>query len=565
MSREAKVILLSSTIVAALAVWVYSPAMPNDLLRWDDYAYLHAAAQYLPLTLDGVRRTMSSAVPFYYQPLTMLSHELAYEAWGWEPLGHHLINVALHAVNAALVVVFTWLLMKRVPQVSVGQRLTIVVGVGAAFAIHPLQVQAVAWVAERKTVLSALFGLASLCAYLEAVAKEPKAAWVSRMWWCTTALFFALSLLAKPMTVGLPLVLLALDFYPLRRHSVSGWRSLLKEKLVLLGFSAGSCLVTLVGPMQDRSLIAFEHVGIGLRLLEGTHAAIFYFEKLVWPAWLSPYYPPADEGWPSHGELLAAGIVFLVISVVIVWYRRRAPAAITAWVAYVALLLPVSGLIQAGSHEVVADRYVYLAMLPALLLLASALMWVWNRLGTLGHWALLALLGCELLFFGYRTRGQISAWRNDETLWSAVLERFPESSKAKCNLAMAMARQGRFEDALPLARESARATPNYWLPRATLGFVYLGTKRYAEAEHELRVAATLNPNSPDSAVAQYDLACAESMLGKFAKSYRALGEAAGLDAHYATIAQKDPDLEPLRNHPDYRDRFQLLVKESAAR
>jgi tetratricopeptide (TPR) repeat protein len=558
MSRELKVVVVSATFVAALAIWLYGPAMRNDLVYWDDDAYLRAAAQYLPLTLDAVRRTFGSATPFYYQPLTMLSHELACQVWGRQPLGHHLANVALHAVNAALVVLFTWSLMNRVPQLSSSQRLIIVVGVGVVFAIHPLQVQSVAWVAERKTVLSAIFGLASLCAYLKAVAGDQKAAWVSRVWWCVTALCFALSLLSKPMMVALPLVLLALDFYPLRRHSVSGWQPLLREKVVLVGLSAASCLLTLVGPTQDRSLIAFEHVGIGLRLLEGAQAAIFYLEKLAWPAWLSPYYPPADEGWPTRGELLAASIVFCAISVVIVWNRRRAPAAVTAWVAYVALLLPASGLIQAGSHEVVADRYVYLPMLPVLLLLAGALKWLWNRLGTLGRCALLLLLGCELMFFGYRTSGQIGAWRNDETLWSAVLEHFPESSKAKCNLAMALARQGRFEEALPLAQESVRATPNFWLPRTTLGFVYLGAKRYEEAERELRLAVNLNS---DFAVAQYDLACAYSRLGKLAESYQALRQAVRLDTQYGRVALRDPDLEPLRNHPDYTYKFETLVGE----
>jgi protein O-mannosyl-transferase len=562
MRREPKVVLISAAFAAVLVVWLYGSAVRNDLVHWDDDAYLRAATQYLPLTLDGVRRTFGSATPFYYQPLTMLSHELAYQAWGSQPLGHHLVSIALHAANAALVVLFTWLLMKRVPQFSNGQRLAIVASVGVVFAIHPLQVQAVAWVAERKTVLSAIFGLACLCAYLEAVAGDGRAAWASRVWWCVSALCFALSLLAKPMMVALPLVLLALDSYPLRRHPVSSWWSLLSEKVVFFGLSVASCLLTLVGPIQDRSLIAFEHVGIGLRLLEGAHAAVFYLEKLVWPAWLSPYYPPADEGWPTHGELLAASSVFCGISAVVVWNRRRAPAAFAAWVAYVALLLPVSGLIQAGSHEVVADRYVYLPMLPMLLLLAGALVWVWSRLGTLGRCALLALLGCELLFFGYRTRGQIGAWRNDETLWSEVLEHFPESGKTKCNLAMAMARQGRFEEALPLAQESLRAMPNYWLSRTTLGFVYLGARRYGEAERELRIAVNLNS---DIAVAQYDLACAYSRLGKFAQSYQALQRAVNLDAGYGQVALKDPDLEPLRNHPDYRDRFQVLIKESSAR
>ena len=206
--RSTRMILVPALalMVMAITVWVQWPCVHGGFLNWDDDLYLEEVARHPQLSWQTITWAFSTTVPFYYHPLTFLSHVADHQLWGTDPWRHHLTSLLLHGLNAGLVLLFVWLLLENVGA-SVGERVALACGVALVFGLHPLQVEAVAWLAERKTVLCAFFSLMSLCAYLQMTRRLSSRGW----WWATTLLFTA-ALLAKPMAMSLPLVMLILDF-----------------------------------------------------------------------------------------------------------------------------------------------------------------------------------------------------------------------------------------------------------------------------------------------------------------------------------------------------------------
>ena len=239
-SRSTRMVLILALAVAAITICAHWGCVHGGFLNWDDDLYLEEVAWHPQLSWQTITWAFSAAVPFYYHPLTFLSHVADHQLWGADPCGHHLTNLLLHGLNSGLVALFVWLLMENV-SASFGERLALACGVALVFGLHPLQVEPVAWLAERKTLLCGFFSLLSLCAYLQMTRRPSSCRWR----WATT-LLFAAALLAKPMAMSLPLVMLALDFCPLRRHEITpavgfacrrtgGWLRLMREKLLLFG------------------------------------------------------------------------------------------------------------------------------------------------------------------------------------------------------------------------------------------------------------------------------------------------------------------------------------------
>ncbi|MGA2221289.1 MAG: tetratricopeptide repeat protein [Verrucomicrobiia bacterium] len=590
MKREARIVVGAALAVAAITVWVHWPSIHGGFLNWDDDLYLEEVARHPRLTWQTVAWAFSATVPFYYHPLTFLSHVADYQLWGKNPAGHHLTNLLLHGLNSGLVVLFLWMLLENVGA-SFGERVALAGGVALVFGLHPLQVEPVAWVAERKTILCAFFSLTSLCAYLQ-LTRRPS----SRPWrWAMTLLFVA-ALLAKPMAMTLPLVMLVMDFFPLRRHEIIGWRRLLKEKSLLFGLSALDLALTVIGQARSGAVMAMQAHSVGERCLAAARGVVFYLWKLTWPGWLCPFYPLGGTMSLRQAEFLVPVILVAVISVLVVRLRRRAPALLAAWCCYLALLVPVSGLMQVGS-QAVADRFMYLAMLAPLLVLGWGGVWLWRRVRAAG-WSVLLLLLCgELIFLVVRTRQQIPVWRNSETLWTNVLGHFPRSGIAHGHLAMALAEQRRFEEALPYAQAALADIPDYPVARATLedvcselaiarverrqfaealpytrealelnptnssvramlGLIYLKTRQFTEAAPELQEALRLNPDLP---AARYNLACAYSRLGRFAEAFAALENLLPSQPQFAQAATRDTELAALRADPIYGERLRTLT------
>lgn len=582
--------MILALAVAAITVWVHWPCVHGAFLNWDDDLYLNEITRHPRLSWQAVAWAFSTMLPFYYHPLTFLSHVVDHQLWGMNPWGCHLTNLLLHGLNSGLVVLVAWSLLENV-SASFGERVALASGVALAFGLHPLQVEPVAWIAERKTVLCALFSLLSLYAYLQMTRQRSR-----RVWWWGTTLLFAAALLAKPMAMSLPLVMLALDFCPLRRHETVGWWALWKEKALLIGLSVIDLVLTVIGQARSEAVMAMGAHNVGERCLAASRGFIFYLWKLIWPGWLCPFYPLGGMMTLLRAEYLVPVILVILISVLVFLLRKCAPALLAAWWIYLAMLVPVSGLMQVGS-QAVADRFMYLAMLAPLLVLGWGGIWLWRRMRAAGRPVFILLVCSELIFLGVRTHRQIPVWHNSETLWRAVIDPFPWSYVAQGHLALALAEQWRFEEALPHAQAAFAGAPDYPLARgvladvcyelavarverrqfaealpfaqevlelnptnssirATIGLIHLKTRQFAEAVPELQDALRQNP---ELSAARYNLACAYSRTGRFVEAYETLQNLLLAQPQFAQLAARDSEFSGLRADPVFGGRFKALV------
>ena len=279
----------------------------------------------------------------------------------------------------------------------------------------------------------------------------------------------------------------------------------------------------------------------------------------MWPVWLSPFYPLGSQTSLWSAEFLLPVLFCAAVTVVAVWRWQRTPALLAAWCSYVALLLPVSGLVEFGG-QAVADRYAYLAMVPALLALGGGVLWIWRR-GPIALKVLLcAVVGAWLVFLGLRTRQQIPVWHDDFSLWGAALSHFPDDPRANYNLALGLIKAGRLAEARVHAERAVAGSdphaPQLPMARATLGLLYLKTRAYQQAVEQLRQAVAAD-NTLWSA--RYNLACAYARTGRLGEAYDVLRELVATQPGYASLAARDGELAAVRNHPDYAARFAALT------
>ena len=502
-------------VVFAATVCLYWPTVHGEFLHGDDFEYLRQSVHWNGLTWNAVKWAFT-CMGTYYHPLPELSHVLDYQFWGKNAVGHHLTNVVVHALNAALVFGFLWTLLGAT-SLTAGQRLTVAAWVAAVFAIHPLQVESVAWVSGRTQLLCTTFGIGSLWAYTAGARR-----------WLVWGLF-AGALLCKPMAISFPFVMLAIDYFPLRRHEQFGWGRLLWEKAAWIGVAAAASLATLnttshlpqITPLAP--FPSFEHVFVAFESL------MFYPLKLVWPSHLSPSYPVSPGLSLDQGPVLASVLSVVMVTAVAFFERRRLPMLAAAWGAYMVLILPVSGLMPTG-FQVFAQRYAYMSMLPLLLLAGAAGVWVWQGSMTAVRLALIGVVAGQLCFFGARTCAVIPDWRNDEALRRTLLAEFPNSGRANRDLAMLLMDQGRASEALQYAQRDVEIEPQLWLAHVTLGSVLGRLGRVEEAMAQDEQALGLNP---DSATAHFEVGNALLQAGKVEEAIGHYEQAVRLKPDYA--------------------------------
>jgi hypothetical protein len=323
---------------------------------------------------------------------------------------------------------------------------------GLLFAVHPLQAECVAWFAGRTQLICGALMLGS------ALAHARLAVSTSRWRWLPGALFVA-GWLAKPIVVTLPLVLLALDWFPLRRHATGGWWPLVREKLWMLALGAGLTLLTFRFAAGEHLVYTTEELGVWERVLLAVRAAVFYLWKLAWPAWLSPWYPLGGNIRLSNRDFYVALAVLAALCASACWSRKRCPTWTTAWWAYLALLLPVSGLTQFGMQSV-ANRHAYVAIIPLLLAAGAGAAWVFRRAPAWGRVGL-AIIGVVVAGqLAVRARAASRMWHDDQTLWVNVLSCYPDFSYAVWKIvSVATARQD-YSLALPCVEEICRRRPD---------------------------------------------------------------------------------------------------------
>jgi tetratricopeptide (TPR) repeat protein len=486
------ILLMCGGLVAAIFA-LFGRVGECEFVAHDDdvYVYINPVVSR-GLTAEGFAWAFTHRHAGNWHPLSWLSHMVDCQLYGLAPCGHHLTNVGLHAAVA----VFLFLVLRAATGATLRSLL-----VAALFALHPLRVESVAWVAERKDVLSGLFFMLTIGAY-GWYAQGPR----SLRRYAVVASLFILGLLAKPMLVTLPLVLLLLDYWPLGRFSaaakesgdrpLSQWsvaRRLILEKLPLLGLVAISCAVTVWA--QSPAIQAGEQVPLTLRLANVPVAYVTYLGQLFYPVDLAILYPFPAAGISAE-KTAAATLLLLAITGGCWVCRKRYPYFIVGWLWYLVMLLPTIGLLQVGL-QARADRYTYLPQIGLLLML------VWGTADLTASWSCRRWLrplvsGLVLAALAAVTFIQIGYWQNTEVLWNRALACTSDNLLAHYNLAVFLADRGKVDAAMEQYRQALKIDPRYLPARNNLGSLYDRQGSPAEAIQQYRLALQLQPDEPVS-------------------------------------------------------------------
>ncbi len=428
-----------------LVASVFGQVAGHDFVDLDDGEYVYTNPAVLRgLSTETVAWAFTTSHAANWHPLTWLSHALDVTLFGSWPGGHHLTSVALHAANAVLL----FLVLHGMTGAFWRSAL-----VGALFAIHPLHVESVAWVAERKDVLSTLFGLLALGAYRRHVERPSAARWLGVL------ALYALSLLSKPMWVTLPFVLLLLDYWPLARRESP--RTLVFEKLPLFALAALSSVATWLAQSGAGALANGLAYPLRERLLNAPIAVAQYLKQTLLPSGLAVFYPhPASvHQGVSMVQATAAVVVLLALTAACVWPERRRPYLAVGWLWFLGMLVPVLGLVQVGS-QARADRYTYVPLIGvfiALAWLAGDLHAAWPRARPI----VAAACAGIVVALALGAHAQTARWRSPETLYGHALAVTEGNWLAWNNLGMSRLERGELGGAMTAFESAARIKPDY--------------------------------------------------------------------------------------------------------
>jgi tetratricopeptide (TPR) repeat protein len=481
-------IVCAALVLATIAIYGQSAAY--DFIAVDDHLYVthndHVKAGF---TWESVCWAFTGAAAGNWHPLTWMSLMMDHQISDLNPVAYHLTNLILHILNALLI-----LLVFRQLTGSLWRSAF----VAALFALHPLHVESVAWISERKDVLSTICWLLGIRAYLSYV-RKPSAARYGAL-----AGLFVLGLMAKPMVVTFPLTLLLLDFWPLQRLSsgTDRFASLFRlacEKGPLFAVAITSCIVTLWAQKTGGAIAELGQLPLGFRLTNAALSYMAYLVKLVWPFHLAIFYPhPKDtlEVWKVAASLTAlAGITVYAIRT-----RRRYPYLAFGWLWYLVALVPVIGIVQVGS-QALADRYTYVPLLGIFVILAWGVPDLLGRLfGTVRNRrarlaVALGAAACVILTaLAIISHKQVQFWQDDITVWAHAVAEAPPNAVAEYNLARALDTKQLNREAIAHYQQSVRLDPNKPEAFNNLGTLLMNAGNYGEAESALRSALRARPD-----------------------------------------------------------------------
>lgn len=427
-NHKAHVSLLALAITVVTFL-VYLPALQNNFINWDDDLYVYNNPNIKLLNLYFLKWVSTAIVIGNWHPLTMLSYALDYQLWGLDPWGYHLINNIFHALNTTL----AFILAVRLIRISVEDngaisKYAVIAGTVTAilFGINPIHVESVAWVSERKDVLCAFFYLLSLLAYLRYANKVIAD---NKFFYFLSILSFMLALLSKPMAVSLPLVLIILDYYPLRRFDPckrgKQMKDIVIEKIPFFLFSLISSVITVWASHSGKVLWTMKPVSTATHIATSAFAYISYLIKMLLPFNLAPLYlHPVEMNFFRDGYLISI-ITFLLITTMVVKLIKRNKLFLTVWLYYIITLIPVIGIVQAG-EQITADRYTYLPSLGPFLLAGLGIAHLYKTLQTSKKILLLLLLLVMTGIMSYKTIKQIDVWHDSVNLWTHEIKFFPD-------------------------------------------------------------------------------------------------------------------------------------------
>jgi tetratricopeptide (TPR) repeat protein len=495
--------------VAAITFVTFAPSLQNHFVDWDDPDNFITNPYYRGFGATQLMWMWTTVLLGHYVPLTWMTLGLDFLVWGLNPAGYHLTNVLLHTANATLVYLIARRLLRVANPVAVTRDL-LAWRLSAAFAallfaVHPLRVESVAWVTERRDVLSGLFYLLAIWAYLRDAEAAIDVSIRQRVWYWISLGCFVLALFSKAITVTLPIVLIVLDVYPLRRlGSDAGgfWspqaRRRWAEKVPFILAGAAMIPVALVAARSGASLLAMAGFGILDRLAVSVYGLAFYLWKTVVPLGLSPFYSLKTPVAPASLPYLVSGSFVLGITAIAILLRRHWPALCAVWPVYVVTLLPVSGILQNGP-QIAADRYSYLPSLSwAMLAGAGALTYwqAWNgrehsRAIAISMTGVAALVVAVLIVLSWQ---QVGVWRDPERLWSHALAIAP-SSVVHEHMGYVRRQQGRLAEAIEHYRTASALRPAAAHIRIQWGNTLAQHGMFGAAIDRYREAIDLTPDS----------------------------------------------------------------------
>jgi tetratricopeptide (TPR) repeat protein len=574
LSRVSRTIVLCGLVGAVVAA--FAPVWNCEFVNWDDTENFLNNARYRGLSLAHLRWMFTTFHGGHYQPLSWLTLAIDYTLWGMQPRGYHVTNLVLHTANALLVYALAARLLARAAGEGAadGGRLAVAAAVTAlCFAIHPLRVESVAWITERRDVLSGFFLLLAVLAYLRMVAARPAGAW--RTWLALSLGAFVLSLLSKAWGMTLPLVLVALDVYPLRRlHAQRDTLGhILLEKLPYAVLACGTMVLAAFTVRSAGEMPALAEHGVTARAAQAAYGLMFYLWKTLVPLNLSALYPLRPDFHPTAPVYVCCAVGAVATTVVLIRMRARWPWALAAWACYVVIVSPVLGVAQSGP-QLVADRYSYLACLPWALLAGAAVLRVPRRQRGAGA----VVIGAALVTLAALTFRQTRVWTNGITLWDQALRVDPANYVASVHRGWLQMHRGDLDGALAYYEAALRSNPRCTDAYRNRGFLRHNRGDLQGAVADYTEALALDPRhaityfnrglarqllgDADGAIADYSIAVQVRAPNPQAYTNRARvrrerGDLAGAVGDFDRALQVAP--------PDWPSRAQVAAELDAAR
>lgn len=492
--------VLPAILICAAAV-AFTPALDGEFLNWDDDRNIVSNAEFRGPGLSWLRWAWRTYHLGVWQPVSWMILSAQWQIGGLTPRTFHLTSIGLHVMNCLLLYyLMVRLLGFRQARNEMDRREThdssVRLGAAAAtllFAIHPLRVEPVVWISSQPYLPAVLFYLLSVLTYLRSVDTPATA---RRLVWLGVSLAcFTLALGSKAAAVSLPIVLIILDIGILRRWKGAGAvgpvRCLL-EKLPFVLVALPICLWAIAAKDYNESRAPWADFDLSARFAQAAAGIVFYLHKTILPVDLSPYYrmPPDIRlgAWPY----IAFAVAVVCLTVLLIAMRRRWPAALAAWLAYIVILLPNLGIVQI-SQQIAADRYGYLALMPIFVWVAAWIGGLWRRARLFGAAAcgvvVVALIGC-VTAFTFSTRAYAAHWTNSPALWQRVLDLDPDCAVAHCNRGEALLREGRYAEASPHLSRAIDLEPDFSFAYVNFAALLLHAERFEDAagagEHAIR-------------------------------------------------------------------------------
>ena len=484
--KKRRLELVICLFLIAASLLVYFQIINYDFINYDDELYLTKNPNIKAgLTPESIIWAFTTGYASNWHPLTWLSHMLDIELYGLNPMGHHWTNLQIHILNTVLLFLFLRWMTGAIWKSAF---------VAVFFAIHPLHVESVAWIAERKDVLCAFFWILSMLTYVGYV-RHPK-----KRYYLLLVILFALGLMSKPMIVTLPFALLLLDFWPLDRFRLINYeqkinvfrvlKTLIWEKIPLFVLSAISCFITFFVQQHGGAVASIEVFPLNARVANSIVSYTSYIGKMIWPLHLAVLYPLRE--W-HLGQVLISGLLLLFLSILAIRVWRRFPYVTVGWFWFLGTLVPVIGLVQVGAQSI-ADRYTYIPLVGLFIIIA------WGMADISVKWrrqriVLSIFSGVIVLFFMIYAWFQVGYWKNGITLFTHAIHVTRNNSIAHCELANALYKHGKYIESVKHFKRAIQLNPKFGVAHDNLGVALARMGNLEKAIDQYNQALHIDPEN----------------------------------------------------------------------